>query len=452
MRNFLQVLVLTHLMADPVSTIPYLCHRTKPVRPVEICGRSAKMEPKCDPCEAVWYGWKHRLLPYMLEPSHPDDILFLVAEEDFRFYKKDCAAEAKPVSEPSASGRASGSSGAAPSGGEPSAPCEGFVQFELDESLGGAPYKDGYSNELLDLVALCNAAHRQECGDFVWLSWCRDTGRRKKQRPGHGTTLVAVNKPGAAWMAAKCYEVNVEKGRRQHWDVFLLEKILQDEGRSLKSCFVSPSVGSFVTHKSGCEMGPGTIGGVRESDWHCLSQEGARPRDKRWEWQRSLRRFTAEGDPPTILGSVPLPESLGEYTWISARPGAAAQAQAQVEEAPPAPPAAPRVLGGHRPPPPPPRVPAKTAPGLRWVPKAQARAAQQEADEEEAAPEEAAPPSPEEEAASPSPEEAAPEEPASSSAAPKPTKRKKRQVRGRKTADSFRVYAGPGVAWDEENQ
>ena len=54
-----------------------------------VAGRSAALELVIHPRECVYYGWKDVLLPLMLSGLVPDDTLFLVCEEDFRFSPAD---------------------------------------------------------------------------------------------------------------------------------------------------------------------------------------------------------------------------------------------------------------------------------------------------------------------------------------------------------------------------
>jgi hypothetical protein len=75
--------VLTHANASVEEAIPYM--QTHASKVLTVAGRSAKVEPSCKPATAVHFGWKDCLLPIMLSGQVPEDTLFLVCEEDFRF-------------------------------------------------------------------------------------------------------------------------------------------------------------------------------------------------------------------------------------------------------------------------------------------------------------------------------------------------------------------------------
>jgi hypothetical protein len=78
-----QVLVLTHANASVEEAIPYM--QTHASKVLTVAGRSAAVKPTCKPATAVHFGWKDCLLPIMLSGQVPEDTLFLVCEEDFRF-------------------------------------------------------------------------------------------------------------------------------------------------------------------------------------------------------------------------------------------------------------------------------------------------------------------------------------------------------------------------------
>ncbi len=85
--DILQVLVLTHANASKEEAVPYM--QTHACMVHTLAGRSAKVEPEVDAPQAVHYGWKDVLLPVMTSGQVPEDTLFLVCEEDFRFDDKE---------------------------------------------------------------------------------------------------------------------------------------------------------------------------------------------------------------------------------------------------------------------------------------------------------------------------------------------------------------------------
>ena len=49
-----------------------------------IYGRAAKQEPKCDMQEAVAYGWRECILPWICQERLEEDVLCVLLEEDWR--------------------------------------------------------------------------------------------------------------------------------------------------------------------------------------------------------------------------------------------------------------------------------------------------------------------------------------------------------------------------------
>ena len=187
----------------------------------------------------------------MMDTTHPDDTLFLVAEADFRFYKADCEGEqanldleaaAERVGRYEAQERALhappetdvvGSSSAAGSASRTADAAqvakdelewqdyvkgEEDVRSTFEATAGTLPlfeprlrhsHKLGRQRppctpELEDIVCLCNAAAQLGRGDLVWLGWNASPDRRWKakhrERIANGSQLVAVTSCGARWL------------------------------------------------------------------------------------------------------------------------------------------------------------------------------------------------------------------------------------------------------------
>ena len=49
-------------------------------------------QPGCRHKDVVGSAWMDLLIPYMADKRHPADILFLVAEQDYRIYLEDLIA------------------------------------------------------------------------------------------------------------------------------------------------------------------------------------------------------------------------------------------------------------------------------------------------------------------------------------------------------------------------
>ena len=58
-----KALVLSHEKAEDDTIDSYLASMLFPMRPVVCWGRSATAEPRCDPCDAIWYWFKDLLGP-----------------------------------------------------------------------------------------------------------------------------------------------------------------------------------------------------------------------------------------------------------------------------------------------------------------------------------------------------------------------------------------------------
>lgn len=348
--------MLSHMLSEIQSVVPYLCQRVRPCTPVVVCGRSAGAEPRCDPKTAVYYGWKHRLLPYMLYPGHAEDTLFLVAEEDFRFYRGDC--EAPGGSEPSAPHRALRDA-AAQAAGVAAASSSGdtHASFELQQhgalqNYAGETSEDGCDNELVDLVAMCTAAKRAHCGDFVWLSW----NAQGKKKLSFGSTLIAITRAGARYWEQ--FLQSKDWGARPYHMDCVFKAHLESGHCTLEASYAFPAVGSFMEHVSGCDPGMLKKKETRPSMWGDHTQEGTRKLLQK-DVHRSLCGFTqgGGGHKDVRVREVILPDQLKALTWLSLK-GQPAPAL----PVPPPPPGPPPPKGSNDPPPPPPRTKPRPPP------------------------------------------------------------------------------------------
>ena len=246
-------------------------------------------------------------LPYITDGRHSPDTLFLVAENDFRFYKDHCVSNKDWLNEvddfvteylegpemidswgllqpahapdrdpvpPSSDEEAGGGK----SEGEPVAPRDkGDMMREGYSYWGFSPGRkflgdDAFvSEELNDLVRIATYAHRRGKGDLIWYSWVG--AKTRKTMPSHGSTLLGVSKEGAFKLLSA-----IRKERKaSHFDLWLRDACCnQTEG--LQASFVLPSVGSYDEHISGCDpTNTGVEGGWRPSNWSDYwCQEGVR--------------------------------------------------------------------------------------------------------------------------------------------------------------------------------
>ena len=237
----------------------------------------------------------------MLDPRHPEDSLFFVAESDYRFYPEDCVESwyeivqdeeqpwlheqllvetAPPVMEdpPSPAPATDTEPSPAPAEEAPARPPKkrrGYQGWMAAQRTALTANEVEVSRELRDLVQICNRAAMIGRGHVVWFGWCAKA--TKRSLPSFGSHLLAVTKQGAAAMLD-----SMEKGilRNGHWDQVLKEWLTTGNYQNPKvlgASFCWPSVGYFQTHVSGCEPGIGTRVAVWDQTY---VQAGVRPQKK----------------------------------------------------------------------------------------------------------------------------------------------------------------------------
>ena len=266
------------------------------------------------------------LLPYMLDPRHPRDTLFLVAEHDWRCYEHDdipaaewlpmtsgltqAASEVIPSSSneglswpepvarhddpPSGRGRGSGPGPAAKRGR--------FGGIELPRF----PQKERFlcSPELAHLVAFCNEAARRDRGNVLWLSWNSNGAASKKAEEDKlpirgidfGSTLLAFTVD-----AARAVLDEARTAAPGHWDLWLLQVLCRATALGRGSAMAIPSFGNYgQRHRSL------NVKGSRKSMW-----------DKRWTAEGTV----LEGSGGSRPGDLPRPRELAAIARGSRRGG-----------------------------------------------------------------------------------------------------------------------------------
>jgi hypothetical protein len=190
---------LTHEFCKAEENRPYLSYALRPARPLVIYGQSARAEPQENlrgrhqdgGNDVVGNAWLKVLLPYMSDQRFPPEQLFLIFEQDFRFYENDARGmEARYV-------------------------LPGITALDLEEvecRRGDASELEdtkNHSTELKDLIAMATQATRWRTdeapmgmGDMIWASWDRNCNASK-----HGKYWVEkdrrINHPGLGnylWM------------------------------------------------------------------------------------------------------------------------------------------------------------------------------------------------------------------------------------------------------------
>ena len=273
-------------------------------------------------------------MPYMADERHADDTLFIVAEEDWRIYEKDChgaggrenlelTAEATAAMEdyeatsipelyaqryaPQATEQEGEELTASP-GASSAAIAPGHYRAVTKPSRGDFEHM---AEELLDLVKLATAAQRVGKGGLIWTCWNAAMSKRK-EAPSYGSTMICVS----AW-AARLMKRNFTRWFAcTHFDVALRDALQSNEEvrNQLQACFVFPCIGHFEAHESGI------ISGVRDTFWHAgqWCQEGTRKKPGTDQVHRSLREFQSKGICPTVC-TVVLPDTQNDLAWRTMR-------------------------------------------------------------------------------------------------------------------------------------
>ncbi len=282
--------------------------------------------------------WQDNLLPFMMDERFPKDTLFLVFEEDFRWwpdeneplerakgYDARVKARKERAGDPStgrtlvsppppayAPGGPASSSTAPP--GPPGQNVESWYktppdsrracglyhkvpakgQAELDQLDGG------YDKNFADTVRLCNLAHREKAGDLIWLSWC--PGSTRRSCIGHGAMLLGLTCWGAMDLNAAIRHDQLAKG---HWDVSLKHWLMAEETRQAEVNFsyLLPPLGNYSEHASGCDdQFASAAAPVRPANWkEVWCCPGSRKKDDPQRRDKYLCRLRRVGEPEWLL-------------------------------------------------------------------------------------------------------------------------------------------------------
>ena len=267
-------------------------------------------------------------MPLISDQRFAPDTLFLVAEEDWRLWKADCkqgeklAPEDLPEDRQEELSAPSGSQDAYPAvrsfsdvTASSSQPTKGKGKATLKSW--GRPTKakpaevQQTSQELLDILHMCNVAHRAGKGDVVWLSY--NTRANQRWCPSYGSTLLAVSARGGRILHDNWQEWFKEP---MHWDIALKEVLMELSAQSiLPASYVFPSVGGFDEHISAFMNSKKCV--VRECNWDCNAiQEGTRELDgdgrafsRVAPWQKyQLKEFPLEQKYRATMEVVIVPE------------------------------------------------------------------------------------------------------------------------------------------------
>ena len=210
----------------------------------------------CNVCEDI-------LVPFIMDSRMPDDTIFWIVEEDFRFWPPGCdpdnadnykyamekLLEKRYYAEVDESG-----SSLPPSQGlslPPSQP-RPATQYHTSQTQGDSIEEDvdkGFCRDVVDMMRIATMCDREGMGDFIWVSWVPN--KQKPSRIGHGSQCIMVTKPGmAAVLSAK------DRGllKRGHIDLVLQAWLLNEgEAKKARACYIYPPIGSYTEHASECD-------------------------------------------------------------------------------------------------------------------------------------------------------------------------------------------------------
>ena len=284
-------------------------------------------------------------MPYILDDRHAEDTLFIVAEADHRFYKRDCIdpnewlriagtehfgradvveeygvkleEEADQAPGATASNLAAEHAAGASSTwdrhlAEPSA---GRKRAYGAWTAGDRPRQQkqevdmSVTPELKGLVAMANQAAREGCGDLIWYSWNPSTQAGRKRQPGFGSQLLGVSRKGARLLQRIMANHEV-----MHWDNFIWK--LGCNQMFDVSCYVFPPVGNFVEHMSG------TIDQTREDMFAQKSWLGTPVIPGKKGWPRQLVKMVDRKGAFEVVGGADchLEFDTWEASWWTQHP------------------------------------------------------------------------------------------------------------------------------------
>jgi len=241
------------------------------------------------------------LIPLCTDLRFDEDTLFIIFEEDYRFapdpgdaawtHKKrldtfyTLSSSSEPSPPPAVPGSSSSSS-AAPStqnkiprghketiARQKSASQRVMIENEHYRVLNRPPAKDWRNTSIFlrDLVAYATLAHRQKRGDFIFCGWQphrADESETCKNKDNFrsGTMLTMVSKNGF-WKLQDKWEVHAKLKTPGHIDQ-CLKGFFSDQTINWSS-YITPPLGGYFSHISGCDPAQGLRPSIWMEDFAC---------------------------------------------------------------------------------------------------------------------------------------------------------------------------------------
>ena len=264
------------------------------------------------------------ILPYILDDRHVEDTLFIVCEEDFRFFEEKRPGEEprpklqasqaflQPASHPVLANKFRMEQEKAklttlqahwqaregvPGDHNKSASSRRSEELSFTTRMTKATMEElneeSPSPLLENLVRLCTAAHRKQLGDIVWFCYNEDDKKSSIMFPAPvwGANGIAVSRNGARWIKKEMPLMKV-----WHWDVELKQRLEKGHARA---SYIFPSCGHWTKHASGILKSNAT----RMPTWGAwFVQPGVAPFEEDhmerelWRWLKADEKIPNEGD------------------------------------------------------------------------------------------------------------------------------------------------------------
>ena len=227
--------------------------------------------------ETSWHT-QEILYPFVTDPRLPEDTLFWIIEEDYRFWppgqdrdKADNYEDewwemvvGRTATPKAGSSLPPSHSSSVKDEVEPTATPEKRRASRVATEYHERPTKgnsdmeepnNGFSRDVADVVRMVTFAHRKKMGDLVWLAWCPK--KKQPSRIRHGSACILLTKFAFEKIA---FAAQTGALRRGHIDV-QLQIWLKTKGAAsdCRACYVYPPIGSYSGQVLECD--PKQFGG-----------------------------------------------------------------------------------------------------------------------------------------------------------------------------------------------
>jgi hypothetical protein len=188
------------------------------------------------------------------------------------------------------------------------------VEYIRSTRAGDERARGNVTEELRDLLSLCNCAQRHGRGGWTWLSWNAAHWSDKTSRttvPCTGGQLSGVTTDAARWLLERFRNVHP-----QHTGTWMANVILQEWQLLLGAAYVSPPVGHYFQHVSSWDKTQRPL----PTHWHQKwVQSGTRPM-KSGDTHRFICSWLPSG-PREIICEVDVTQDAHRF-WLTQCPPA----------------------------------------------------------------------------------------------------------------------------------